>query len=167
MIENRTHVFFLFRDDYLSNFYASEYHLYGKRFTCVEQGYQYEKAMRFNDIETANEILLVRSPYEHKRLGSQVKGFDEKEWEKHRVYAMMIHIEAKFTQNPDLKALLLLTGNRVIVEASNKDQFWGCGIRITDPLVFDENNWTGRNALGIVIHRIRETIRNRGMILGN
>ena len=31
----------------------------------------------------------------------------------------------KFTQNPDLLERLLLTGDSLLIEASNKDPYWG------------------------------------------
>lgn len=160
MIETQTHVYFLYSKCYLSNFYPSEYTLNGITFCCVEQGYQYEKALHFGDTETANEILLARNPYDHKRLGRSVRGFDESLWVgEPSIRAMITHVYAKFSHNRELIDEILLTSNKIIVESSNKDTFWGCGIRIDDPLLFDSNNWTGKNMLGKVLMRVRELLR--------
>ncbi|KAF8343524.1 hypothetical protein F5887DRAFT_289245 [Amanita rubescens] len=50
----------------------------------------------------------------------------------------------KFTQHADLKAELLSTGNAELVEASDKDAFWGWGA-----------DQRGRNELGKALERLR------------
>ena len=165
MIENKTHVYFLYSKDFLSNFHPSEYTVDGNKFYCVEQGYQYEKAMFFGDVDIANEILLARNPYDHKRLGRSIHGFDENLWVGEvSVKAMHKHCYEKFSQNTDLCELLLITGNRCIVEASDKDTFWGCGIKIDNPLLFETNWWTGRNILGRILVQVRHNLRSKRTI---
>lgn len=153
-----THVYFVYRADYLSNFHVSHYVYNGNKFCCVEQGYQYEKAMFFGDIKIANEILLAINPYEHKRLGGMVDGFDESVWSGFRVTAMLRHCYEKFAQNADLRKLLLDTGNKTIVECQGRDQFWSCGIHIEFDTIFDETMWTGSNVLGKILSVVRRRV---------
>ncbi len=57
-------------------------------------------------------------------------------------------LQAKFTQNPALRALLLSTGNAQLVEASPVDAYWGTG-----PII--NGKWQGKNRLGILLMRLR------------
>ncbi|KAJ3557060.1 hypothetical protein NM688_g1677 [Phlebia brevispora] len=59
-------------------------------------------------------------------------------------------LEAKFTQHPSLRVLLLSTGDREIVEASPVDSFWGTG-----------EDGQGRNELGKALTRLREKFREQ------
>ena len=56
---------------------------------------------------------------------------------------------AKFTQSERLKDLLLRTGNRVLVEHSPCDSFWG-----------DGGNGAGRNLLGTLLMELRAKLRD-------
>ena len=69
------------------------------------------------DEYTAAKILAAKHPSEAKRLGRQVKNFDQKKW---NANADRIVEEAnweKFSQLEELKQVLLGTGEREIVEA--------------------------------------------------
>ncbi|KAK2460259.1 hypothetical protein APHAL10511_007648 [Amanita phalloides] len=55
----------------------------------------------------------------------------------------------KFTQHSDLKAELLSTGNAELIEASDKDAFWGWGA-----------DRRGRNELGKALERLRARLRD-------
>lgn len=54
----------------------------------------------------------------------------------------------KFNQHPDLKQLLLSTGDAELVEDSDRDSFWGVG-----------TNRKGRNELGKALGRLRAKLR--------
>ena len=58
-------------------------------------------------------------------------------------------LTAKFTQNPDLKAKLLATGNRALVEANPTDAYWGYG-----------RTKKGKNRMGILLQQLRDELRN-------
>ena len=62
-----------------------------------------------------------------KRLGRQVKNFNDRGW---RVNARRIVADGlylKFTQNPSLKRELLSTSNLEMIEAAPRDRIWGIG----------------------------------------
>lgn len=168
MIVTKTHVYFLYSTHPFSNFYPAKF-VYEDEwgntntFNCSEQAYMYCKAMHFNDFETANEILLTNNPYEHKRLGGLVKGYVDKKWCRVRMLYMYKVNIAKFQQNQDLTNIILSTGNRIIVEASNRDLVWGSGVKINDPDLLTKE-WTGDNRLGIVHGYVREYLRSRNEI---
>ena len=50
----------------------------------------------------------------------------------------------KFTQNPHLKEILLSTGNRSLVEHTEKDKYWG-----------DGGDGSGKNRMGILLMEVR------------
>ena len=54
------------------------------RFPTAEHYMMYQKAMFFNDNETAAKILTTKSPRAVKTLGRAVKNFSEAEWDKKR-----------------------------------------------------------------------------------
>ena len=163
MIYTPTHVYFLYSNHPFSNFYPAKFkmrlsHLdHGGRiheFSCTEAAYMFKKAMYFDDIETANLILQETNPYEIKRLGRQVKNFDDKEWTTVRMTKMLIVNTYKYQQNPDLGKILLETGYRTLVESSSRDLAWGSGVKIDDPDLFTKE-WTGNNLLGHVLGKVR------------
>ena len=57
----------------------------------------------------------------------------------------------KFETHSDIRAALLATGDRKLVEASPFDRYWGCG-----------RNGTGLNKLGRILMEIRERLRGAG-----
>jgi hypothetical protein len=66
----------------------------------------------------------------------------------------------KFTQNEDLRILLLMTGDKILVEASPVDLKWGIGLTENNPLSEHPNEWQGTNWLGHVLMEVREYIRS-------
>ena len=66
---------------------------------------------------------------------------------------------AKFSQNADLKQLLLNTGDAILAECAVKDLIWGIGLSMKDPNRFDMNKWRGENLLGKVLMKVREILR--------
>ena len=66
---------------------------------------------------------------------------------------------AKFSQNSRLKAILLSTEDKIIVEASPYDTIWGIGLYWEDDRVLDINKWRGQNLLGKALMEVREKLR--------
>lgn len=64
------------------------------------------------------------------------------------LHIMEVALWAKFTQRLDLRALLLGTGERGLVEDSERDGFWGVG-----------KNGKGRNELGRALEMVRGRLR--------
>lgn len=135
-------------------------------FNCTEQYFMYQKAMLFDDHSTAQEILKPNlHPADYKRLGRQVRNYDDKIWASGRQSVMEHALWLKFSQNPKLKDYLLSTDDAVLVETSPFDRIWGCGIgkkpRPGHKYVDwkNINNWTGQNLLGFVLMDVREQLK--------
>lgn len=128
-------------------------------FWSAEQYMMYRKAKLFEDEEVAVQISGVegRNPRAAKALGRKVQGFDEEVWREHRHVIVEEGNYLKFSQNPELKELLLSTGEREIAEAASRDRIWGIG--------FGEKNaekqrgrW-GLNLLGKALIRVRSRLK--------
>lgn len=127
---------------------------------CAEQAMMYYKAIFFEDFESANEILCAKHPRVQKRLGREVKNYDDERWSDIRYYIVLEILKRKFDKNPDLSVILLLTGNKKLVEASPTDDIWGIGLALGDDLIYNENEWCGSNLLGKALMEVREYLRN-------
>lgn len=65
---------------------------------------------------------------------------------------------AKFSQYPELKAYLLGTGDRILVEVSPVDKIWGVGLAKDDDKIHNPNNWQGLNLLGFALMQVRDEL---------
>jgi ribA/ribD-fused uncharacterized protein len=119
----------------------------------------WRKAMLFDDPATARDILAVAHPRQAKALGRRVTGFDDRVWDEHRFDVVVEGNLAKFGQHPELGAVLLNTGDRVLVEASPLDRVWGIGLSRDDPAAPDPARWRGLNLLGFALMRVRAALR--------
>jgi ribA/ribD-fused uncharacterized protein len=63
----------------------------------------------FDDEETAAQIMRTDRPDEQKALGRQVKNFNSDRWQKVCLGIVYKGNYAKFTQNEDLKQMIVLT----------------------------------------------------------
>ena len=146
-------VAFFTKDSPLSNFHASSFDLDGKTFPHVEQFFQYQKAINVERPDIAQKILNCDSPADCKRLGNTVK-IDANEWLPKAKEVMYRACLAKFEQNKAEQKFLLETDNRIIAEAC-KDQIWGVGFSITNKMIENKTNWTGKNVTGDVLMSVR------------
>lgn len=129
----------------------------GRTYNCCEQYMMFWKAMFFNDLEIAREIISEKNPYEQQKLGRKVKRYNEDAWIKEREPIVYRGNFLKFTQHPELRTRLLETHPLLLVEAS-LDKIWGCGLTINNPQILDSRNWTGKNLLGKILTNVREDV---------
>jgi len=117
------------------------------------------KANLFKDYEIAQKIQKTHhNPSAVKRMGRQVKNFDEKIWKKHNRRIIYEGNKLKFTQNPALLGELESTQGTTLVEASPNDKIYGIGLRATDPRAFSRKTWQGMNILGETLTTLREDL---------
>ena len=57
-----------------------------------------------------------------KKLGRGVQNYDEAYWESRRYKIVLFGVRLKFTQNPDLKDILMATGESKMIESSPYDK---------------------------------------------
>ena len=77
----------------------------------------YHKALVMGDREIADKILAAPHPSEAKALGRQVRNFDRVKWDAQADRVVEEGNWLKFTQNEELKKVLLGTGDKELVEA--------------------------------------------------
>lgn len=139
-------------------------------YSCAEQYMMAEKARLFEDEETLEMIMDTEDPRTQKKLGRVVQGFDKDIWEEDeengrpRCWNIVFKGNmAKFGQNEHLLAQLLETDGTTLVEASPVDCIWGVGLRESNPLIQNRENWRGKNWLGEVLTEVRETLKTRNI----
>ena len=154
------HVFFW--DGIFSNWYPCEFdaEIQGKiyHFHNTEQYFMFMKAITFNDMKSADEILKKgKSPRTAKMLGRLVKNFDNDIWDEKKYSIMLDANHLKFSSSRELMNELLKDEykGKGFVEASPFDKIWGIGISekyASD----DESSWKGENLLGKVLDDVRK-----------
>lgn len=130
-------------------------------FNNSEQLYMFYKADFFKDASTCGLLLNPNlHPKDAKELGGQVANYKDELWDTVRFGFMTLANYLKFSQNPELRAKLLATSGKILVEASSVDRIWGIGLAEQEPLeiLTDEGNWRGQNLLGKAIMRVRAAI---------
>jgi len=145
----------------LSQWWPARFAIDGRDFATAEHYMMWRKATLFGDDEIAARILRVAGPDGAKKLGRQVRGFDQTEWERRRAEIVVRGSEAKFGQNRDLGRFLLSTGDLVLVEASPRDRIWGIGLAAGDERARQPSRWRGRNLLGFALMRARAALREQ------
>ncbi len=118
-----------------------------------------KKAELFNDNEILAKIIKANSPAEAKKLGREVKNYDDKLWLANRYEIVKQGNYHKFSQNKDLKTFLLNTKDRVLVEASPIDSIWGIGMATDHKDVSNPEKWKGLNLLGFALMEVRDELK--------
>lgn len=126
-----------------SNFYPAKFTLDGVEWITSEHAYQ---AQKFTDIQIKEKIRNLRSPMAAAIEGRNKNNPIRLDWEEVKEDEMSRILYAKFSQNERLKQVLLSTENRVIVELSYKDSYWGW------------SNGYGQNRLGCLLMELRRKL---------
>lgn len=135
-----------------SNFFVEPFKLQDtngieKLWPSVEHYFQ---AMKFpNDPDYREKIRTAPTPEKAKLLGSNKAKKIDPQWDAKREDVMRKALYAKFSQNEQLRNLLLSTGERNLIEESPTDGYWGSG-----------NDGNGKNRLGVLLMELRSQLRN-------
>lgn len=143
-----------------SQWYTSPFNEGGNRFATAEHYMMFGKAKLFGDADAMEKALLAKNPGAVKAVGRSVKGFDEDVWNANKFDLVVKANLAKFTSNDELKAFLVNTKNRVLVEASPVDRVWGIGLAEDNEAAQNPNLWKGENLLGFALMEVREQLQN-------
>jgi len=129
----------------LGNYYVRDMVIDGVTWPAVEHYYQAQKTL---DPAYRQKIHDAATPAEAKALGNAPECVRRPDWDTWKLLAMRRALFAKFTQNPDLKKILLDTGDLVLHENSMVDYYWGIG-----------ETHTGLSMLGKQLMALREELR--------
>ena len=108
----------------------------------------YYQAQKFMDSDTKIRIQNAETPKIASTIGRDRKLNLRSDWEEVKQDVMFDAVYYKFKQNKDILQKLLDTGNATIVEATVKENYWGCG----------PNN-DGQNNYGKILVKVREKLR--------
>ena len=129
---------------------------HGMLYNCAEQYMMAQKALLFNDINVYNKIMNIADARIIKKLGKSVKNFENNIWLKNRYQIIVNGNMLKFSQNKELKKILLLTGDKTIAEASPFDDIYGIGM-FASKVTIDQ--WKGQNLLGKALMDVRNKLK--------
>jgi ribA/ribD-fused uncharacterized protein len=128
-----------------SNFAPFWIDLDDARWPSVEHYYQ---AQKFADPELRRAIRKAAKPVIAKNLADHNKAAIRPDWDAVKDEVMYRAVKRKFELHPQLRELLLATGEEDIAESAPNDYYWGVG-----------REGTGQNRLGRIIERIRGELR--------
>ena len=139
----------------LSNFAFTPFIMEGKKWPTCEHYFQYKKAETFNDQLAMQAILQVEKPLEAKRIGQNIRGYDDTLWSTMRMDIMLRGLRAKFL-DPNRRAVLNSTKPLYLVETSKYDHYWGNGLLRSNEQNSYPSKWPGQNFLGKCLMIVRD-----------
>ena len=143
--------------DYMSNFYKTNFtDKDGIQYICSEQYFMYHKC---KTSDPTNNILLQtileeKSATKIKKLGREVKNYNDTIWKEKRYNIMLDALRLKFNQNEIIKQKLLETKPKILYEVAKNDKIWGFGFYDRDAVHKNKREF-GTNLLGKVLMEIR------------
>lgn len=140
-----------------SQWFSATFNDNGVHYATAEHFMMAEKARLF-DNSMRDKILAAKTPGEAKKLGREIRYFENTIWEKHRFDIVVQANLLKFSQNEALKDYLLATGDRILVEASPVDKIWGIGLAADHVHVQTPAKWKGLNLLGYALMEVRSQL---------
>lgn len=147
-MEKKVINFYLTNGEYgcFSNFSRHPLFLKDKVWKTSEHYFQ---AQKFAGTKHEEELRLAHSPMEVATMGRDRKRPLRKDWDKTKDDIMREALRAKFTQNEELKKILIETGGAELVEHTANDNYWG-----------DGGDGSGKNMLGKLLMELREELRS-------
>lgn len=108
----------------------------------------YYQAQKFSDSSVWQLIINAPTPKEASNIGRNRMYTLREDWELVKQRIMFDAVYYKFKQNEQILKKLLETGDAYIVEATVKENYWGCG----------PNN-DGQNNYGKIVMAVRSKLR--------
>ena len=124
-----------------SNFSKHPVYLEGMIWPTSEHYYQSSK---FSDEEIREMIRRSSSPMAAKLLAKENRSRQVIDWDMKKEAVMYQALDAKFSQHPELGALLISTGKKRLVERPTNDDYWG-----------EDDQGVGQNTLGKLLMQLR------------
>lgn len=128
-----------------SNFSPHPIELKGRVWPTSEHYFQ---AQKFAGAEHEEAIRQAKSPMIAARMGRSRERPLRPDWETVKDDIMREALQAKFTQHPSLRSLLLQTGDAELIEHTKNDSYWA-----------DGRDGSGRNRLGQLLMDLRAQLR--------
>ena len=136
-----------------SNFHQCNFSCEGQQFHSSEQYILWKKAEFFGDAISQERILNSEDALDCKNIARDIRDYNKSNWTKSAESVCYNGLKQKFEQNPHLKAALLGTGTKILVESSY-DDIWGMGIPLAGDQCLSKPKWKSYGILGhILMHR--------------
>jgi ribA/ribD-fused uncharacterized protein len=148
------------RFGFLSNYHEAPVTLDGEVWRSTEFYYQAQKSQApeyraaIRNAKNADHAKGIGSDPRRSRKSRKRSWFHGRldqlrsDWDQVKLTVMETAVQAKFRQDPQLRALLLATGEAEIVEDSAHDPYWGIG-----------RDGRGENRMGRLLMKVRQEIR--------
>jgi ribA/ribD-fused uncharacterized protein len=143
-------VFFYEQEFYcLSNFSSFRLLWAAYDFDTVEHAYHWSKfPLHVEESSIHRAIRTARSAHDAFKIARTYTDYVSSDWLARRTEVMKQLLKAKVRQHPYVKKKLLETGDRMLVEDSWRDDFWGWG-----------PDKVGENRLGQLWMEVREEVK--------
>lgn len=135
---------------FLSNFYPIHLKIWNMEFSCSEAAFQAAKFLHKPELAVRFTYLDGKEAW---KLAKEHSYQQRADWYQARENMMLEVLRAKFKQYPDLKELLLATGDAYLVENSSRDAFWA-----------DGGDGKGKNRLGNSLMQLRGELGGIGCV---
>ena len=120
----------------------------------VEHYYQAQKFVGTADAALIPLIHQAQTPEKAAALGRDCMRQLRLDWEQMKTQVMRKAVLKKFLTHTDIQAILMSTGEQLIVENSPTDYYWGCG-----------GDKSGDNHLGKILMSVRQEIRSSAIFV--
>lgn len=134
-----------------SNFSAHGIEYENVYYPTVEHFFQSQK---FTDRIYSERIRKAETPKDASILGRSRDFKIREDWDQMKDGIMLEALKRKFERHKDLQMLLCLTEDKVLMENSPYDSYWGIG-----------KTGDGLNKLGVMLMRVRELIKTTGLLV--
>jgi len=111
----------------------------------------YFQAQKFAGTPRAEQIRQAPTPAAAAALGRDRRLPLRPDWDAVKDDVMRRAVLCKFASHDDLRAVLLATGDALLVENAPRDAYWGCGA-----------DGQGLNKLGLILMEVRAALRREG-----
>jgi len=109
----------------------------------------YFQAQKFIDTPYLEKVRQTKTPKDAANMGRNRSLPLRADWEQVKDEVMRKAVLQKFRTHVDIREILLATGDKVLVENSPIDSYWGCG-----------KDGSGKNKLGQILMEVREILSN-------
>jgi len=130
-----------------SNFSPHGFELDGAWWPTSEHYFQ---AQKFVGTPFVDQIRQAPTPNEAAKMGRRRSLPLRPDWEEIKGQVMLAGVLRKFETHADIRAVLLATGEELLVEHAPRDYYWGCGA-----------DGSGQNKLGQALMTVRAWLRSR------
>jgi len=130
-----------------SNFSRHSVRVDGKIWMTSEHYFQ---AQKFVGTEYEDAVAKTYTPREAADMGRRRDLPLRQDWDQVKDDVMRKVVRAKFSTLPELREILLSTGDAILVEHTVNDSYWG-----------DGGDGTGKNMLGKILMEVRSELQNQ------